>query len=89
MACGKDTGVKLGKQRLWKRSKEGAKGLAAPQRGKSSNCAKPEEFRRKVLAADPEEVFGNGAGRFGPRWQRSISDEDGLEVGEETLRRGC
>ncbi len=49
-------------KRLWKRyRREGAKGLQHRSAGRGSNRAKPEEVR-EGSAADPEEVFGNGAG---------------------------
>src|SRR5208283_6209364 len=52
------------------------------------NRAKPEKFRRKVLRLIREKYSGTEQERFGPTLAAEhLADEDGLEVGEETLRR--
>jgi hypothetical protein len=89
--CGKDNGVELRRtKRLWKRYRgEGAKGLQHRSAGRGSkNRAKPEEFRRKVLQLIRKTYSGTEQKRFGPTLgAERLADEDGLEVGEETLRR--
>lgn len=76
-------------KRLWKRYRgEGAKGLQHRSAGRGSNRAKPEKFRRKVLQLIREKYSGTEQERFGPTLAAEhLADEDGLEVGEETLRR--
>src|ERR1700751_1437160 len=76
-------------KRLWKRYQgEGAKGLQHRSAGRGSNRAKPEEFRRKVLQLIRKKYSGTQQERFGPTLAAEhLADEDGLEVGEETLRR--
>ena len=76
-------------KRLWQRYREeGAKGLQHRSAGRSSNRAKPEKFRRKVLQLIREKYSGTEQERFGPTLAAEhLVDEDGLEVGEETLRR--
>src|SRR6266403_4359539 len=76
-------------KRLWKRYRgEGAKGLQHRSAGKGSNRAKPEEFRRKVLQLIRKKYSGTEQERFGPTLAAEhLADEDGLEVGDETLRR--
>jgi transposase len=76
-------------KRLWQRYRdEGAKGLQHRSAGRSSNRAKPEKFRRKVLQLIREKYSGTEQERFGPTLAAEhLADEDGLEVGEETLRR--
>src|SRR5260370_28782867 len=76
-------------KRLWKRYRgEGAKGLQHRSAGRGSNRAKPEEFRRKVLQLIGKKYSGTEQERFGPTLAAEhLADEDGLEVGEETLRR--
>ena len=76
-------------KRLWQRYREeGAKGLQHRSAGRSSNRAKPEKFRRKVLGLIREKYSGTEQERFGPMLAAEhLADEDGLEVGEETLRR--
>jgi transposase len=76
-------------KRLWQRYRgEGAKGLPHRSAGRSSNRAKPEKFRRKVLRLIREKYSGTEQERFGPTLAAEhLADEDGLEVGEETLRR--
>src|ERR1700730_5689038 len=76
-------------KRLWKRYRgEGAQGLQHRSAGRGSNRAKPEKFRRKVLQLIREKYSGTEQERFGPTLAAEhLADEDGLEVGEETLRR--
>src|SRR6266849_4922533 len=76
-------------KRLWKRYRgEGAKGLQHRSAGRGSNRAKPEEFRRKVLQLIRKKYSGTEQERFGPTLAAEhLADEDGLEVGDETLRR--
>ena len=76
-------------KRLWQRYRgEGAKGLQHRSAGRSSNRAKPEKFRRQVLQLMREKYSGTEQQRFGPTLAAEhLADEDGLEVGEETLRR--
>ena len=76
-------------KRLWQRyRREGAKGLKHRSAGRGSNRAKPEKFRRKVLQLVREKYSGTEQERFGPTLAAEhLADEDGLEVGEETLRR--
>jgi len=74
-------------KRLWQRYREeGAKGLQHRSAGRSSNRAKPEKFRGKVLQLIREKYSGTEQERFGPTLAAEHF-EDGLEVGEETLRR--
>jgi transposase len=76
-------------KRLWQRYREeGAKGLQHRSAGRGSNRAKPEKFRRKVLQLIREKYSGTEQERFGPTLAAEhLADEDGLKVGEETLRR--
>ena len=76
-------------KRLWQRyRREGAKGLEHRSAGRGSNRAKPENLRRKVLQLIREKYSGTEQERFGPTLAAEhLADEDGLEVGEETLRR--
>jgi transposase len=75
--------------RLWQRyRKEGAKGLQHRSAARISNRAKPEKFRREMLQLIGEKYSGTEQERFGPTLAAEhLADEDGLEVGEETLRR--
>jgi transposase len=75
-------------KRLWLRYREeGAPGLQHRSAGRSSNRAKPEKFRREVLQLIREKYSGGERERFGPKLAAEhLAEEDGLEVGEETLR---
>lgn len=66
--CGKDTGVELptNEETLEGVSRGRSEGSAAPQRGRDSNRAKPEEFRRKVLQLIRKKYSGTEQERFGP-----------------------
>jgi transposase len=58
-------------KRLWQRYRdEGAKGLQHRSAGRSSNRAKPEKFRRKVLQLIREKYVGANPDRSVPRWRR-------------------
>jgi len=76
-------------KRLWKRYRgEGAKGLQHRSAGKRFEPREAREFRRKVLQLIREKYSGTGQKRFGPTLAAEhLADEDGLEVGEGTLRR--
>jgi len=76
-------------KRLWQRYREeGAKGLQHRSAGRSSNRAKPEKFRQKVLQLIREKYSGTEQERFGPTLAAEhLAEEDGQEVSEETLRR--
>ena len=77
-------------KRLWQRYREeGAKGLQHRSAGRSSNRAKPKKFQQKVLQLIREKYSGTEQERFGPTLAAEhLADEVGLEVSEETLRRG-
>src|ERR1035441_10746541 len=55
-------------KRLWQRYREeGAAGLQHRSAGRSSNRAKPEKFRRKVLQLIREKYSGEEQERIGPK----------------------
>jgi len=62
--CGKDTGVGLptNEETLEAVSRGRSEGSAAPQRGKRFEPREAGRGPAEGSAADPEEVFGNGAG---------------------------
>src|SRR5258705_10607825 len=76
-------------KRLWQRYREeGGKGQQHRSAGRSSNRAKPEKFRRKLLQLIRESNRERNSSGFGPTLAAEhLANEDGLEVGEETLRR--
>src|SRR5258705_13762905 len=76
-------------KRLWQRYREeGAKGLQHRSAGRGSKRGKPKKIRRKVLQLIREKYSGTEQKRFGPTLAAEhLAEEDGLEVGEETLRR--
>src|SRR5260370_519726 len=76
-------------KRLWKRYREeGAKGLQHRSAGRGSNCAKPEEFRRKGLQLIRTKYSGTEQQRFGPALAAEhLAGEAGLAGGDEALRR--
>jgi transposase len=78
-------------KRLWQRYREeGAKGLQHRSAGRSSNRAKPEKFRRKVLGLIREKYSGTEQERFGPTLAAEhLADQDGLEVGRRRCDAGC
>ena len=75
-------------KRLWKRYREqGAKGLVHGNAGRVSNRAKPKSLRRRVLALLRKKYGGEVGERFGPTLvAEHLAEEDGIEVGVETLR---
>jgi transposase len=75
-------------KRLWKRYRaQGAKGLVHGNAGRASNRAKPRSLRRRVLGL-VRKKYGGGVGeRFGPTLAAEhLAEEDGIELGVETLR---
>jgi transposase len=76
-------------KRLWQRYRgEGSTERKHRSAGRGSNRAKPKKFRRRVLQLVREKYSGTEQERFGPTLAAEhLADEDGLEVGEETLRR--
>ena len=75
-------------KRLWKRYRaQGAKGLVHGNAGRVSNRAKPQSWRRRVLALLRKKYGGEVGERFGPRLAAEhLAEEDGIELGVETLR---
>ncbi len=70
-------------RRSYKRFREeGDTGLVHRSRGRRSNSAKPDEFRRAVLERYRERYEG-----FGPTLATEKLAGDGYELGHETLRR--
>ena len=76
-------------KRLWQRYREEARQrAAAPQRWKKFEPSKAREIPAEGAAADSGEILGTEQERFGPTLAAEhLAYEDGLEVGEETLRR--
>lgn len=76
-------------KRLWKvYLHAGAAGLKHRHAGKSSNRAKPEKFRRRVLRLVAKKYSGSEVERFGPTLAAEhLAEEDGLFINAETLRR--
>jgi transposase len=76
-------------KRLKRRYRQhGAKGLVHGSVGRSSNRAKPQKFRKKVLGLVREHYGGAVGSRFGPTLAAEQLEQDhGLRVDEETLRR--
>src|SRR5215467_412527 len=68
-------------KRLWKRYREqGIQGLQHRAAGRRSNRAKPEKFRKQVLALVRDKYSGGIEERFGPRLAAEhLASEDGLE----------
>jgi len=75
-------------KRLWKRYRaHGAKGLVHGNAGRESNRAKPKSLRRRVLALLRKKYGGEVGERFGPTLAAEhLAEEDGIELGVETLR---
>jgi transposase len=68
--------------------KQGAKGLVHGNVGRASNRARPQKFRKKVLARVREHYGGGVGSRFGPTLAAEHLERDhGLQVDAETLRR--
>ena len=76
-------------KRLWRRYQQGGgEGLKHGNAGCSSNRAKPEKFRRKVLGLVGKKYSGGEEERFGPTLAaQHLAEEDGVQMDEETLRR--
>lgn len=76
-------------KRLWRRyQQKEAAGLKHGNAGRSSNRAKPAEFRQQVLTRVREKYSGSEEERFGPTLAAEhLAAEDGLEMDAETLRR--
>jgi transposase len=76
-------------KRLWKRYQEqGIQGLQHRAAGRRSNRAKPEKFRKQVLALVRDKYSGGMEERFGPTLAAEhLASEDGLEITSGTLRR--
>src|ERR1039457_4647576 len=76
-------------KRLWKRYRgQGARGLVHGNAGRVSNRAKPQSLRRRVLALLRKKYGGEVGERFGPTLAAEhLAEEDGIELGVETLRR--
>src|SRR5215472_16753110 len=76
-------------KRLWKRYQEqGIQGLQHRAAGRKSNRAKPEKFRKQVLALVRDKYSGGIEERFGPTLAAEhLASEDGLEITSGTLRR--
>jgi transposase len=75
-------------KRLWKRYlAAGAAGLAHGGTGRS-NRAKDKKLRRKVIGLIRKKYSGEVGERFGPTLAAEhLSQEDGIEIAPETLRR--
>jgi len=75
-------------KRLWKRyRRRGARGLVHGNAGRASNRAKPKRLRRRVLDLVRSKYGGEVGERFGPTLAAEhLAEEDGIEVGVETLR---
>jgi molybdenum-dependent DNA-binding transcriptional regulator ModE len=71
-------------KRIWRRYQDlGDQGLVHRNRGRKSNRARSQEFKERVLARYEERYEG-----FGPTLAcEHLSQDDGLEVDHETLRR--
>ena len=76
-------------KRLWQRYQEqGIEGLKHRAAGRSSNRAKPEGFRKRVLWLVGDKYSGGIDERFGPTLAAEhLASEDGLEISSWTLRR--
>ena len=75
-------------KRLWKRYRvDGARGLVHGNAGRVSNRAKPRSLRRRVLGLLRKKYGGEVGARFGPTLAAEhLAEEDGIELGVETLR---
>jgi transposase len=76
-------------KRLWKRYEEGgAEGLQHGNAGRTSNRARSEKERKKILRLVGEKYSGEEGSRFGPTLAAEhLLSEDGLKIHPETLRR--
>ncbi len=86
---GADGGELSAGKRLWKRYRvEGPRGLVHGSAGRVSNRAKPKKLRRRVLQLIRTKYSGEPGKRFGPTLAAEhLAEEDGIELGVETLRR--
>ena len=75
-------------KRLWKRYRaQGPAGLVHGNVGRASNRAKPKQLRQRVLKLVREKYSGAVGQRFGPTLAvEHLEQEDGIELGVETLR---
>lgn len=76
-------------KRVWKRYQaEGIGGLKHRAAGRSSNRAKDEQFRKRVLGLVRAKYSGGIGERFGPTLAAEhLASEDGIEIQAETLRQ--
>jgi transposase len=76
-------------KRVWKRYQaEGVEGLKHRGAGRSSNRAKDEKFRRRVLGLVRAKYSGGIGERFGPTLAAEhLASEDGVAIQAETLRQ--
>jgi transposase len=76
-------------KRLWKRyRKHGAAGLVHGSAGRSSNRAKPQKVRTKVVRLIREKYSGEVGQRFGPTLAAEhLASEDRIELSASTVRR--
>src|SRR6516165_7230345 len=75
-------------KRLWKRyQEEGVVGLKHRAAGRSSNHAKQEGLRKRVLRLVRDKYSGAIGERFGPTLAAEhLASEDGMQIHAETLR---
>lgn len=76
-------------KRLWRRyGEKGREGLKHRHAGQPSNRGKPKKLRRRVLQLMQKKYSGTEEERFGPTLAAEhLSEEDGIVVDHETLRR--
>jgi transposase len=76
-------------KRLWRRYREkGGEGLKHRHAGQPSNRGKAKKLRRRVLQLIQKKYSGTEEERFGPTLAAEhLSEEDGIVVDHETLRR--
>ncbi len=76
-------------KRLWRRYREkGREGLKHRHAGQPSNRGKPKKLRQRVLQLIQKKYSGTEKERFGPTLAAEhLSEEDGIVVDHETLRR--
>jgi transposase len=76
-------------KRLYVRYREhGASGLVHGNAGRRSNRAKPQKLRKKIMELIRKHYSGGPGERFGPTLAAEhLTEEHGLQVDSETLRR--
>jgi hypothetical protein len=76
-------------KRLWRRYREvGSGGLQHGNAGRASHRSRSAKFRRQVLRLIRQKYSGSESERFGPTLAAEhLSEEDGMVVDHETLRR--